>query len=194
MHVFDVVLDGAETVFFRGKICGRGLFFLSKSFINWNCSIFGFALSHVIGTVICDYCEWAEMIAREGRSPQQALFDKAAKGEELRFFKTISRLIFHGGRRHVSKESRIYNWTITKDARHALGNDTLSKNETYSFVAEIHEEYSEMNYSLREKIMLRNTISVIDRAVSGEKAEIISYKTRHGNTRKIVPYKIIKHY
>lgn len=155
-----------------------------------DCSICGISLSRLIETILCDFCVWSGKIGEvQEKERLGRMYRLIADGGEIRFFKSIVRLLTDSGRRHSFPESTQYNWTVTASARAALCADDLTANETYNFISDILEEYSEMNYSSREKIMLRDKIVKIETAI--KHSFVIEYSTRGGSRKEMTPYKII---
>lgn len=158
--------------------------------LSTDSSICGITISRLIETVICDFCEWSGSIGAVNEKQRlNKIYDMISNGGEIRFFRSITRLLSGCGHRHSFSESKAYNWTVTSKARDALTHDGLTDSETYNFIADILEEYAGMNYSAREKIMLRDKIGSIEKAI--RKSLIINYESRGGNPKKMIPYRII---
>lgn len=152
-------------------------------------------ISRLIEMIICEYCEWSEKINRQAKKDRLTqMYNILTEGGEIRFFKTIAGLFIKTGEetiknRHSFAMSRVYNWTITTRAREALIGDELSENESTNFLTDILEEYADMNYAVRERIMMRDKVRMIEKAIKG--SYVISYRTRNGKIKKMAPYRII---
>lgn len=158
--------------------------------IEADCEIFGVNESHLIELVICDFCEWSDRVTYGDKKVSlDNIYKLISDGGEIRFFKSIVRIITNNNQRHSYTKSVPYLWTVTLPARKALCDNDFTSEAQNSFCNDIIEEYSQMNFSTREKIILRDKIAVIERAIKHN--NLIQYTKGDGTKKTVSPYKIV---
>lgn len=170
--------------------------------IDSDSQICDISISKLIENIVIQYCKAAERVEKLKDSTENKynLISKIlSNSSKMLFFKTLSKLsiklinentenaVF--SRRKLSGEKKTYIWTVTNKARVVLSNDVLSKDESGPFIAELLEEYSELDYGMREKIMLLDKVDLIKRAIDGNYP--LKFKSQTGRTHIIHPYKIV---
>lgn len=156
--------------------------------------------SKLIENIITVFCRKSKQIKeltfseKESEGITAKLFEN---DNNIIFFKTFSKLLVNAGdqnnyfsrRRNLKGKKKIYQWTVTKLAADSLRNDTLSKNESSPFISELLEEYSTLDYGIRERIMFLDRIDKIDEAIENNRK--IKFTSKSGNPHTISPYKIM---
>lgn len=130
------------------------------------------SISKLIERIVLVYCEFSgELDSSINPKNNNALFDLFAANSNIPFIRTISKAILRNSssktaRKHESfPRKREYNWTITNNARNALEQDSISDPESGPFISELIEEYAYMDYGIRERIMYRDIIKMIEKAI-----------------------------
>lgn len=157
------------------------------------------SMSKLIENIVLQYCKTSKSVDKLKDSNENSynLISKIfSDNNKFIFFKTLSKLLIKESsdtnlfkRRKFSGEKKIYIWTVTDDARDKLEKDKLSNRETGPFISELLEEYSELDYGIREKIMLLKKVDTIQKAIDGNYP--LKFKSQTGRTHIIHPYEIM---
>lgn len=148
------------------------------------------SVSNLIERIILTYCEFSQQIY-SGIENTNKILDLFIRNTDVPFIKTISKVLSRTNssnspkRRSMLPRKREYTWTITNNARYELEQDQLSDSEGGSFISELLEEYSYMDYGVREKIMYRDTVRMIEKSIRD------NYAIVTGKGHIFYPFRII---
>ena len=177
------------------------------SVITADARIFGIPISKVIERCIETYCEESKSkklldLEKRGSNKKHGLdiIEALFLVDDMFFKKNIINLIVKSNydiaadKKNISRRkfpkntSVVYVWSPTKIAIDALLADKRTDGETVSLIRDLLEEYSELPFGKRERIILRKQIKFIEDAIVEQKP--FEYVTIGGVPTIMHPYKI----
>ena len=132
--------------------------------------IFNIKLSQLIEAVIRSYCKDSEKVAiMENQQDTTLVIQALLMDDEIFFKKTIINLYLKKGnntnRRMMRDKTKSFTWSITKPSCKKLNYDSRSHSESHAFISELLEDFSQMSFAHREKIVFAEAINDIQKLI-----------------------------